>query len=163
MAGLSTFTLIHTLLSLVALVAGIAVAKELLASRLSAPVVAVFLFTAVATSATGFGFDAKFQASHVLGIMSLVVLLAAILGLYVFHLAGAWRWLFAVGVLLALYFDVFVAIVQAFKKIPAVNALAPTQSEPPFAIAQAIALLVFAWLIYAAVRKFRPMATAGAH
>lgn len=164
MAGLSTFTLIHTLLSLVALVAGIAVAKELLASRLSALVVAVFLFTAVATSVTGFGFDARFQASHVLGIMSLVVLLAAILGLYVFHLAGAWRWLFAVGVLLALYFDVFVAIVQAFKKIPAVNALAPTQTEPPFAVAQTIALLAFAWLIYAAVRKFRPMATAaGAH
>lgn len=163
MAEFSTFTWIHTLLSLVALVAGVAVVAEMLKSRMSGLWVAIFLFTAVATSVTGFGFDAKFQASHVLGILSLIALLAAILGLYVFHLAGAWRWMFVVGVVIALYFDVFVAIVQAFRKIPFLNAYAPTQTEPPFAIAQTIALLIFAWLIYAAAKRFHPGAAAGAH
>lgn len=155
--GMSTFTFIHTALSLVALVAGIFVMIGLLGSKTLDGWTALFLATAVATSATGFGFPFDhFLPSHWVGVISLVVLALAILGRYVFHFAGAWRWVYAVGVVLALYLDVFVAIVQAFLKIPALTPLAPTQSEPPFAIAQGVALVIFVVLAIAAARKFHP-------
>jgi hypothetical protein len=98
--------------------------------------------------------------SHVLGIISLVVLAAAIAARYAFHLAGAWRWIYAVGVVVALYLDVFVAVVQAFQKIPALHALAPTQSEPPFAIVQIAVLVAFVVLGLLAVRRHPQAATA---
>lgn len=155
---MSTFTLVHTVLSLVALVAGVIVVMGLLASKVHSGWTALFLATAVATSATGFGFvSPSFMPSHVVGVVSLVVLLLAILARYVFHLAGAWRWIYAVGVVLGLYFLVLVAIAQAFMKVPALRAMAPTTSEPPFAIAQGVCLVIFIVLVIAAARKFRPL------
>ena len=88
------------------------------------------------------------------GIISLVLLVAVIVAYYVFHLAGAWRWIYAVGQVLTLYFLVFVLVAQFFKKVPALTALAPTLSEPPFAIAQTVVLVIFAWLTYSAARTF---------
>lgn len=152
--GFTLFTWFHTILSLVAIVAGFLVLRELFASRTPPTLTALYIATAVLTSATGFGFTAPFGPSHVVGIIALLILVAVIAAYYAFDLAGAWRWIYAVGQALTLYLLVFVLIAQFFKKIPALAALAPTQSEPPFAIAQGVVLVVFAWLIYAAARTF---------
>ncbi len=156
MAGFDTFTTIHTILSLIWLVAGFPVVAALLHSRMSSMWTVIFLVTGILTCVTGFFFKSPFMPSHVVGILSLIALGLAVLGLYVFRLAGAWRWIFAVSMVVAFYFDAFVTVVQAFRKIPVLNALAPTQGEPPFAIAQIIVLAVFVWLIYSAAKKFRP-------
>lgn len=157
--GMPTFTFVHTALSLVALVSGLVVVFGLIGSRALPAWTAIFLVTAVATSATGFGFPfEKLEASHWIGIVSLVALAIAILARYVFHLAGLWRWVYAVTATVGAYFLVFVTIAQAFKKIPALHAMAPTLSEPPFAISQLAGLVVFIVLMILAVLKFRPAA-----
>jgi hypothetical protein len=154
------FTWFHTILSLIGLVAGFPVVRGLLASRISEPWTAIFLITTIATSATGFGFPfTKLLPSHIVGIISLVVLAIALIARYAFHLAGVWRGIYTATIVLAFYFNFFVFVVQLFQKVPALRALAPTQSEPPFAIAQGIVLVVFAWLIYRTARAFRPMMT----
>jgi hypothetical protein len=157
MIDLTTFTWLHTALSLVALASGFFAVIGILTSRPSGGWTALFLVSAVATSATGFGFPFdKFIDSHWVGLISLVVLLVAIIARYAFHLAGAARWIYAAGVVLAEYFLVLVAIAQAFKKIPSLHALAPTGTEPAFTIAQVVALVVFVVLMIAAAVKFRP-------
>jgi MFS family permease len=88
----------------------------------------------------------------------LIVLTPAIAGFYAFHLAGSWRWIYVVGAVVALYFNVFVLIAQLFLKVPALYALAPTGTEPPFAIAQGIVLVLFILAGIKAVRRFRPVA-----
>ena len=158
--GFTAFTWFHTILSLVAIVAGFVVLRELLASRTPPAWTGIYIATAVLTSVTGFGFDAPFQASHVFGIISLVLLAGAIIALYGTRLAGSWRWIYAVGQVLALYLLVFVLVVQLFRKVPALRALAPTELEPPFAIAQGILLVVFVVLTVRAAMKFRPTAAA---
>ena len=106
---------------------------------------------------TAFGFPfTQFLPSHYFAIISLVVLALAIIGRYVTHYGGAWRWIYAVSVVIAVYLDAFVAVVQSFVKIPAVHALAPTQAEPPFAIAQGAVLVIFIVLGILAVWRFRP-------
>jgi hypothetical protein len=100
--------------------------------------------------------------SHIVGVITLAVLVVAIVALYVYRLAGAWRWIYVTGAVLSLYLNVFVAVVQSFLKAPFLNALAPTQAEPPFAIAQGIVLVVFIVLGVVAVRSFHPEAKAGA-
>jgi hypothetical protein len=94
--------------------------------------------------------------SHVVGGISLVVLAIALAALYAFHLGGAWRWMYAVTAVAALYLNVFVGVAQAFQKVGFLHALAPTQSEPAFAVAQLIVLALFVWLGYLAVRRFHP-------
>lgn len=155
-AGFDTLTWIHTLLSIVALVAGAIGIKGLLESRVTPIWTEIYLATAVLTSATGFLFKASFQASHVTGIVCLILLAAALAGLYVFKLHGPWRWVYAVGFVLSTYLDYFVLVVQLFRKIPALHALAPTESEPPFALAQLVLLAIFIWLTWQSVRKFHP-------
>jgi hypothetical protein len=155
--SLSTFTVIHTVITLIMLVSGFIVVFGMLGSHRLSGWTALFLVTAVLTSVTGFGFPfTTLLPSHIVGITSLVVLAVTIPALYLFHLAGAWRWIYVIGVVVALWFDVFVAIAQAFLKIPALTPLAPTQSEPPFAIAQGVALVILVILGIAAVRKFHP-------
>ena len=156
LAGFTAFTWFHTILSLVAIVAGFVVVRDLLVSRTPRLWTGVFIWTAVLTSATGFGFSAPFGPSHVFGIISLVLLAGSIAGLYVFHLGGAWRWIYALAQTIAQYLLVFVLIAQLFKKVPALAALAPTQSEPPFAIAQGALFVVFLALAIAVAAKFRP-------
>jgi uncharacterized membrane protein SirB2 len=94
--------------------------------------------------------------SHVLGILSLVFLAAALMALYIHHLAGSWRWIYVVGAVVALYFNVFVGVVQAFMKVPFLQPLAPTQSEPPFLVAQLVVMAIFIVLGILAVRRFHP-------
>jgi hypothetical protein len=118
---------------------------------------ATFLLTTVATSATGFGFPfAVLLPSHKIGILSLVVLAVAIVARYVRHLAGAWRWIYVACAVVALYFNVFVLVVQLFRRVTVLQELAPTQSEPPFAVAQLVVLALFIWLGVRAVKRFQP-------
>jgi hypothetical protein len=162
--NLSTFTAIHTVLSLVALVSGIVAVIGLLRGRMHGVWTTVYLVTAVAASVTGFGFPVtQFGASHWVGVISLVVLAGALLARYGFHLTGAWRRVYAVGIVISVYFLVFVTVAQAFQKVTALKALAPTMSEAPFAVAQLVVLAIFMWLAIAAARKFRPPAMMMAH
>ncbi len=118
---------------------------------------AVFLTTTVLTSVTGFGFPFEhLLPSHKVGIISLVILAVAIPARYVFHLAGKWRAVHVVGAATALYLNVFVLVVQSFLKVPALKALAPTQKEPPFLVAQLLVLLIFATLTVFATVRFHP-------
>src|SRR5262245_1990129 len=159
MFGMSAFTLFHVVLSLIGIVAGFVVVIGILQGKRLDGWTLTYFITTLLTSATGFGFAfTELLPSHVFGIISLVVLPLALLGRYVFHLAGAWRWIYVVGIVLALYLNVFVLVVQLLKKVPALHALAPTQSEAPFAVTQLIALIVFVALGVAAVRKFHPTA-----
>lgn len=155
--SLSTFAWVHTILSLVGLVSGFVVLIGLFGSKTIGGWTALYFASTVATSVTGFGFPFdRFQDSHWVGVLSLVVLAAAILARYVFRFAGAWRWIYALGVALSLYFLVFVGIAQLFKKVPALAAMAPTLSEPPFAITQLTVTAIFVVLAIAAAKKFRP-------
>ena len=132
-----TFTQVHVILSLVGIVSGLIVVFGMLSANKLDGLAALFLATTVLTSVTGFFFPVSgFMPSHAIGILSLVFLAAAILAFYVYHLAGSGRWIYAVGAVVALYLNVFVGIVQAFQKVSFLKPLAPTQSEPPFLVAQ---------------------------
>jgi hypothetical protein len=158
--GLSVgaFTTLHVIISLIGLVSGVAVAAAMLADKRPGLWTAVFLCTTVLTSATGFLFhSAKIGPPHIVGAVSLVVLAVACAALYGFHLKGVWRPVYVVTALLALYFNAFVGVVQAFDKISALKALAPTGSEPPFLVAQLVVLAGFIGLGVLATRRFHPM------
>jgi len=155
---LSTFTLVHVVISLVAIVSGIVVMFGMLGSNRMPALTALFLITTIATSATGFLFPfTTLLPSHMVGILSLVLLLIAVIALYGFTLSGAWRWVYVMTALASLYLNVFVLIIQGFQKVGALKALAPTQSEPPFLIVQCLVLVVFVLFGIGAVRRFRPV------
>jgi hypothetical protein len=152
---------IHVWLSLIGLASGFIVLVGLLQSRRLDGWTAVFLATTVLTSATGFGLPAdRILPSHIVGAISLVVLAIVLLARYVYDLAGAWRWVYVVTAMAAFYLNAFVGVVQLFRRVPALHALAPTESEPPFAVAQAIVLVIFIIFTIWAVRAYRPGATA---
>jgi hypothetical protein len=159
----STFTLVHVLLSLVGIGSGVVVMFGLLARKPLDGWTALFLATTVATSVTGFGFPVDhLLPSHKVGIISLVVLAVAILARYALHLAGAWRRIYVVCAAVALYLNVFVGVVQAFQKVPALEAMAPRQTEPPFVVTQLVVLALFIVLAIVAAKRFRgePVRTA---
>ena len=151
-----TFTRIHVVISLIGILSGLVVMFGLLASRLLNRWTALFLVSTLATSVTGFFFPfTGFTPAIGVGIVSVVVLAVALFALYSRHLAGAWRWIYVVTAMVSLYFNVFVLVVQLFQKVPALKALAPTQSEPPFAITQLVVLALFGLLTVVAAIKFR--------
>jgi hypothetical protein len=155
--SLSTFTEVHVVISLIGISSGIIVLAGMLGTHRFAGWTVLFLATTVLTSLTGFFFPfTHVTPAHVVGVISLVVLAVAILALYVYHLAGPWRWLYVAGATLALYLNVFVGVVQAFQKLPFLTRLAPTQSEPPFLVAQLAVLVIFGTLGILAARRFRP-------
>ncbi len=157
--SLSTFTTFHVILSLIGILAGLVVLFAMFGSNGVPGWTAIFLATTILTSVTGFLFPfTKLLPSHIVGIISLVILSVALFALYGNRLAGAWRWIYVASAVLALYLNVFVAVVQSFLKISALRQLAPTQSEPPFAIAQGAVLLAFVALLVVAVRRFHPQA-----
>lgn len=148
---------LHTIASLIALGAGLILVRGMLASNPMPFMAGVFFLTMLYTDVSGFLLPAPgFLPSHATGILSLVALAIAIPARYQFGYAGSWRWLYVVSTVLAVWLNTFVAVVQAFGKIPALNRLAPTQAEPPFAIAQLAVLLLFILLGYLAVRRYRP-------
>jgi hypothetical protein len=154
----STFTMVHVIISLIGIVSGAVVLFGLLSARHLPGWTALFLASTVLTSATGFLFHTPFGPPHVIGIISLVVLAAAILALYLYRLSGHARWIYIVAAALALYMNAFVGVVQAFQKLSPLHALAPTQSEPPFLVAQILVMAIFVVLGILAVRRFHPQA-----
>lgn len=155
--SLSAFTTLHVVLSLVGIATGLVFLAGALRSTHYAGWTALFLSTTILTSVTGFLFPfERVLPSHVFGVISLVLLAVAVVALYGYRLAGAWRWLYVVVAVVSLYLNVFVAVVQAFLKLPFLQPLAPTQSEPPFLIAQALVLVSFVALGTLAVRRFHP-------
>jgi hypothetical protein len=160
---LKAYTLIHVLISLVAIASGFVVLYGLLTGKPFRGWTSLFLATTVATSVTGFFFPFHgFTPAYAVGAISLVVLAVALVARYSFHMSGAWRWIYVVSSMLALYFNVFVLVAQAFQKVPALKALAPTQSEPPFLVTQLIVLALFFVLTIVAAIRFRigPLHTA---
>jgi hypothetical protein len=152
---MTIFTLVHVLLSLVGIGSGFVVVFGLITAKRLDRWTTWFLATTVATSVTGFLFPFhKLLPSHIVGIVSLLVLAIAIVARYARHLIGAWRWLYAVNVVLALYLNVFVLIAQLFQKVPALKAIAPTQSEAPFLVAQLVVMALFVALGILAVKRF---------
>jgi hypothetical protein len=164
-----TFTTFHVLLSLIGIVTGLIVVFGMLSSMRRNAWTTLFLTTTVATSVTGFMFptsdmfpSSAIDPAKVVGAISLVVLAVTILALYVYHLAGAWRWIYVTGAVVALYFNVFVAVVQSFQKLPFLHSLAPKGSEPPFVVAQALVMAIFVILDIVAGRRFHPSIRASA-
>lgn len=157
--GLSTsdFTTLHVVISLIGIFTGFIVLYGMLTSQNFRLWTGIFLATTILTSVTGFFFPHdKLLPSHVVGIISLVVLTVALIAYYVRHAEGVWRWIYVTSALLALYLNVFVAVVQSFQKISPLQALAPTQSEPPFIVAQVGVMAVFIILGALAVRRYHP-------
>src|SRR5881392_3915844 len=154
---LQIYTIIHTLLSLIAIFTGFVVLFGLFAGKRLDGWTKWFLITAVATTVTGFFFPFHGITPAIkLGIISSVVLVVTIYARYAKHLAGAWRWIYAVGAVLSLYFNVFVGIVQSFEKFPALNARAPTQTEQPFKLTQLSVLVFSIVLAIVPVIRFHP-------
>jgi hypothetical protein len=155
-SNLSAFTKLHVVISLIGILSGLVVMVGLLVGQKLNLWTALFLISTVLTSVTGFFFPFHgVTPAIVVGIISSVVLAVAIVALYARHLAGHWRWIYVVSAMISLYLNVFVLVVQLFQKVPALKALAPTQSEPPFAVTQLVVLALFVLLTIFAVIRFR--------
>jgi hypothetical protein len=160
--SLSTFVTVHVIISLIGIVAGIIVMFGLLGSNRMPGLTAIFLLFTILTSATGFLIppllSEKLLPSHIVGILSLVLLAIACIALYVMKLSGPWRWIYVLTALLSLYFNVFVLVIQSFLKVPALTAVAPGNppSGPVFAVVQGIVLVFFVVMIIGVWRRFRP-------
>lgn len=158
--SLSAFTQLHVAISLIGIVAGFIVIGGMLAARPLPRTTAIFLLTTALTSLTGFLFPFHgVTPGIVIGGLSCVILLCAVLARYSGHMAGGWRSTWIVTAILAQYFNFFVLIVQSFEKVPALHALAPTQKEAPFKVVQLLTLLVFIVLTVLALMRFRPAHT----
>src|SRR6266404_6877756 len=158
--SLATFTMVHVIISLIGIVSGIIVMFAMLGSHRVSGLTAIFLLSTVLTSATGFLFPfTQLLPSHMIGIISLVLLAIACIALYAMRLSGSWRWIYVLTALLALYFNVFVLVIQSFLKIPALTAVAPGNppSGPVFAVVQGVVLVFFVLMIIGAWRRFRPV------
>ena len=152
--GMTTFTFVHVVLSLIGIFSGLVVVFGLLAGKRLDGWTVLFLVTTVLTSVTGFLFPFhKFLPSHGVGIVSLIVL--AIFARYVRQLGGGWRRAYVISAVIALYLNVFVLIAQLFMKVPALKAMAPTGSEPPFLVSQFVCMAIFVVLGIGAAIKFR--------
>ncbi len=154
---LQIYTIIHTLISLIAIFTGIVVVFGMLAGAQLNGWTKWFLITAVATTVTGFFFPFHgFTPAIGLGIISLPFLALTIYARYAKQLVGASRWIYAIGAVICLYFNLFVLVVQLFEKVPALHAMAPTQTEPPFKLTQLVVLALFVLLGIVAAIRFRP-------
>jgi hypothetical protein len=163
--SLSTFVTLHVIISLIGIVAGIIVMFGLLGSNRMPGLTAIFLLFTILTSATGFLIppllSEKLLPSHIIGALSLVLLLIACIALYVARLSGAWRWIYVLTAMISLYLNVFVLVIQSFLKVPALTALAPGNppSGPVFAVVQGVVLVFFVIVIVGALRRYRPVQT----
>ena len=157
--SITTFTLLHVLVSLLALIAGLVVVGGLAAGARLDGWTGLFLLTTFLTNASGFFFPVPgFLPSHAVGVLSLLLLPLVLWARYRAGLAGGWRRTYVVGATALLYFNFFVLVVQSFLKIPALHALAPNGNEPPFAITQGVVLLLFVVAAVRSVRRFHPAA-----
>ena len=158
--SVGAFTLLHVIITLVAIGSGLIVVGGMFASNKLPGTTAMFLLTTALTSVTGFLFPIHgFTPALGVGVLACVILAVALFALYKQRLVGGWRWVYVITAIASLYLNVFVLVVQSFVKVSALNALAPTQSEPPFAITQAVVLVIFILIALIAVVKFRPATT----
>ena len=157
--SIGAFTVVHVIISLVAIASGFVALAGLLTSASRPKWTGLFLVMTLLTTVTGFMFPfSVVTPAFVTGIISIGALLITLLALYVFNMSGAWRWIYVVTAVFGLYLNCFVLVVQSFQKIPFLNPLAPTQSEPPFLIAQTALLAAFIVFGFLAVRRFHPQA-----
>jgi hypothetical protein len=157
----SSFTLLHVILSLIGIAAGFVVVAGMFGSKPLKGWTALFLAATILTSVTGYFFpNDHVTPAQILGAVSLVVLAIAVLAYYGYRFAAAWRWVYVVTALVALYLNVFVLVAQSFQKLPWLHALAPTQAEPPFVVTQLVVLVAFVAVGFAALRAFHPVPTA---
>jgi hypothetical protein len=157
--SLSSFTLLHVVISLIAIVAGLIVMFGMLSSKQMPGLTAIFLLFTILTNVTGFGFPfEKLLPSHIIAALSLVLLAIACIALYGMRLSGVWRPVYVLTALISLYLNVFVLVIQSFLKIPVLTALAPGNPPggPVFAVVQGIALVFFAAVIIGVWRRYRP-------
>jgi hypothetical protein len=157
--SLSAVTNLHVVISLIGIVSGLVVLFGLFKSQSMPGMTAIFLFTTILTNATGFMFPFdKLLPSHIIAILSLVLLAVACIALYGMKLSGAWRAIYVITAIASLYLNIFVLVIQSFMKVGPLHALAPSipPSEPPFAVTQGVVLVLFVIAIIAAVRRFRP-------
>ena len=155
--SVGAFTLLHVIITLVAIGSGLIVVGGMFASHKLPGTTALFLFTTALTSVTGFLFPIHgFTPALGVGIVACVILAVALFALYKERLAGAWRWIYVLTAIVSVYLNVFVLVAQSFMKVSALNALAPTQSEPPFAITQVAVSVIFFVIGLIAVANFRP-------
>ena len=160
--SLETFVLVHVVISLIGIVAGLIVMFGMLGSRSQPGLTAIFLLCTILTSATGFLIppllSEKLLPSHIIGALSLLLLAIACIALYAMKLAGPWRWIYVLTALISLYLNTFVLVIQSFLKVPALTALAPGNppAGPVFAVAQGIVLVFFVLMIIGAWRRFHP-------
>ena len=154
--SLATYTRLHVFISLVAIASGLVLLISLILGRLPKIVNALFLLTTFLTSLGGFLFPfVHFTPGYIFGALTFILLAIAVPALHIFHLAGPWRTTYVITAMIALYFNVFVLVVQLFLKVPSLHALAPTGTEPAFAVAQAVVFLLFVFFTTLAVRNFR--------
>ena len=155
--GMSPLLFVHVVISLIGIATGLVVLYGLVTGKPDGTWTAVFLITTILTSVTGFPLPAtQLLPSHIVGIISIVLLAVAVAALYVYHLRGGWRWIYVASAVTALYLNVFVGVVQSFQKLAFLKSLAPTQSEAPFLIAQLVVLGLFIVLGIVAAKKFHP-------
>jgi hypothetical protein len=158
--GMSThlYTVIHVIISLIAIASGLLAVIGMMMGKPLHAMTGLFLITTILTSVTGFFFPFHgVTPGIVVGIISLVVLLVAVIALYSKHIAGGWRRTYIITAMFALYLNCFVLIAQSFQKIPSLHALAPTGTEPAFKISQVTLLVVFVVLTIVVDKKFRPL------
>jgi hypothetical protein len=152
-----TFLQVHVVLSLIGIASGLVVLYGLVTGNPLPALTAIFLLTTILTGITGFPLPPfGFDPPRIVGILLLILLALAVTALYVFRLAGAWRWVYVVTAVMSLYLNVFVGVTQAFQKLSFLQPLAPTQSEPPFLIVQIILLVIFIGLGAVAAKRFYP-------
>ncbi|HET6180108.1 MAG TPA: hypothetical protein VFE61_24520 [Candidatus Sulfotelmatobacter sp.] len=158
---MNTLTLAHVVLSLVGIGSGMVVLYGMLRGKRMDSGTALFLATTVLTNVTGFFFPFhEITPGIVVGIISIALLAFAIVARYVRRLSGGWRSIYVITATIALYLNVFVLVVQLFEKVPDLKALAPTQKEPPFLVAQVVVMATFIVLGILAVKRFRGPAVA---
>jgi hypothetical protein len=155
--SVGAFTILHVIITLVAIGSGLVVVGGMFASHKLPVTTALFLLTTALTSLTGLFPIHGFTPALGVGVLACVILAVALFALYKERLAGAWRPVYVITAIASLYLNVFVLVVQSFAKVSALNALAPTQSEPPFKITQAAGLVIFILITVIAVVKFRPV------
>lgn len=157
MTSLEIYTLVHVLISLVGIVAGLIVIRGFINARWLDGMNRYFLLFTLLTSVTGFFFPfIKVEPSHILGVISLLVAVPVVYAWAARRLEGGWRGVYVVGSVVLEYFNVFVLVVQLFLKVPALHALAPNGNEPPFGAAQGVVLLLFVFLGWRSFKRFHP-------
>jgi hypothetical protein len=155
--SLQAFTVLHVVISMLAIFSGFIVVGGMFSNARLAGWTAIFLILTILTSATGFLFPiGPVTPALVVGVVASLILIVALVALYKYRLAGRWRAIYVTAAMVSLYLNVFVLIAQSFQKVSFLNPLAPTGSEPPFAIAQGATLVGFVILRWLAARRFHP-------